>query len=139
VFSDAGRCDVEELDVVDTGLGARGVVVRSRASLVSPGTELAIFIRHDRGFDVPDHWARYPWYPGDATVGEVVAAGADIEALLGRRVFHRMPHASAYRLPAEWVWPVPDTSTDERAAFFMLERGGVARWCRQSTVKGRRG
>ena len=120
MFVDVGRCDVEPIDVVDASLGPRDVVVRSRASLVSPGTELAIFTREHRGFEVPDHWARYPWYPGYATVGEVVACGADVEALAGRRVFHRMPHASAYRLPADWVQPVPDGIGDEDALFFTL-------------------
>jgi len=120
VFTDEGRCDVEDVEVVDAPLGAHDVVVRSRASLVSPGTELAIFTRHHRGFEVPDHWARYPWYPGYATVGEVVAAGDEVADLEGRLVFHRMPHASAYRLPVDWVQPVPDGVPAERAVFFML-------------------
>src|SRR5262249_42890779 len=88
-FTDVGRWDVEQCDVPDGALGPHEVIASSRLSLLSPGTELAIFTRHHRGFEVPDHWARYPWFPGYATVAEVTAAGEKSRVREGSLVFHR--------------------------------------------------
>ncbi|HEX4492437.1 MAG TPA: zinc-binding alcohol dehydrogenase [Acidimicrobiia bacterium] len=120
VFTARGRCEVDAFEVPDARLGAGEVVVRSVVSLLSPGTELAIFTHNHRGFDVPDHWARYPWFPGYATVGVVVDAGERSPLPTGTLVFHRMPHASLYRLPADWLIPIPASLAPDRAVFFML-------------------
>jgi 2-desacetyl-2-hydroxyethyl bacteriochlorophyllide A dehydrogenase len=72
VFQDKGRCVVEETDL-DEKLGENEVLVRNRRSLVSAGTELAMFTKIHRGFTDPTNtYARYPFFPGYSAVGEVV-------------------------------------------------------------------
>ena len=75
VFTAADTCEVEPVDL-DERIGSQEVLIRNRLGLVSPGTELAIFTGEHRGFEDPNHWAGYPWWPGYCNVGEVEASDA---------------------------------------------------------------
>jgi threonine dehydrogenase-like Zn-dependent dehydrogenase len=120
VFTAPHTCEVERVEL-DEHLGRREVLLRNRVGLVSPGTELAIFNRTHRGFDVEGHWARYPWWPGYAGVGEVVAVGERVtEVAIGARVMHGATHATFARADASTVIPLRDDLSDERAAFLKL-------------------
>ena len=74
VFSAPDTCEIATYDLPEE-LGRGEVLLRNRLGLISPGTELAIFCRTHRGFDVEGHWARYPYYPGYCSVADVVAVG----------------------------------------------------------------
>ena len=99
--------------------GAGEVLVRTRFSGVSRGTETLIF----RGEVPPDQYApmRAPFQEGEfpapvkygyLNVGEVAEGPAD---LVGRTVFCLYPHQTAYVVPVEAVLPVPDGVPAERA------------------------
>ena len=120
VFSDAHRCDVASYDL-PTELGRGEVLLRNRLGLISPGTELAIFCRTHRGFEVEGHWARYPYYPGYCSVAEVVAIGERVTSLQpGDRVVHQANHSTYARQPADAVVKVGDALRDERAVFLKM-------------------
>jgi threonine dehydrogenase-like Zn-dependent dehydrogenase len=99
--------------------GAADVVVETRASGISRGTEATVF----RG-QVPESQHRvmraphqagkftFPVKYGYSSVG-VVAAGPD--DWLGRRVFCLHPHQDRYVVPRRAVISVPATVSDERA------------------------
>ncbi len=94
VFTERNRCEVLTHELPDD-LGPREVLVRNRLGLLSPGTELAVFTGSHRGFDVEDHWARYPYYPGYAALGIVEAVGERVRAFTpGDRVLHQGNHAN---------------------------------------------
>ena len=77
VFPEPQRCEVEEFDL-DERLGPGEVLVRNRLALISAGTDLEIFTRTHRAFLDPDSaYARYPFYPGSAAVGDVIAGAGD--------------------------------------------------------------
>jgi threonine dehydrogenase-like Zn-dependent dehydrogenase len=99
--------------------GEDEVLVRTRWSAVSRGTELLVFA----GRVPPDQWQamRAPFQDGDfpapvkygyLNVG-VVRAGPP--ELLGRNVFCLYPHQTDYVVPATAVLPVPDGVPGERA------------------------
>ena len=71
------------------------VVMRTHYSLISPGTELA----HYNGTSDLDHISTepYPWYPGYAAVGEILAAGEETGVRAGDLVLAHTPHQSAVR------------------------------------------
>ena len=120
VFTAPHTCEVQEEDL-DEAIGSREVLVRNRLGLISPGTELAIFMQTHRGFEVEGHWARYPYWPGYCNVGEVVAAGARVSDLApGDRVVHGGNHATFTRQHAASVIPLPDALADERAVFLKM-------------------
>ena len=63
VFPDKLKCEVEEVEI-NEDLGPDEVLVRNSTSLISAGTELAMYARTHRGFDVPEFtYASYPFIP----------------------------------------------------------------------------
>ena len=105
VFPQKDTCVAENLAIPDE-LGPSEVLIRNRLSLISAGTELAMFMQTHRGFTEPDFgYASYPFRPGYAVVGEVVAKGAGLPKLaVGTRVFPpqapRHPRAAGIRRTA---------------------------------------
>ena len=120
VFSAPHTCEVASYELPEE-LGRSEVLLRNRLGLISPGTELAIFCRTHRGFEVEGHWARYPYYPGYCSVAEVVAAGDRVTTLSpGDRVVHQGNHASYARQPAAAVVRIGSALADERAVFLKM-------------------
>ena len=76
--------------------GPHQVLVRSRYTAVSPGTEMALFMMTHVGFaDPSNRYARYPHRPGYLNAGVVVEAGRNAAGAFaaGTRVFSPSPHA----------------------------------------------
>ena len=71
------------------------VVLRTYYSLISPGTELAHYTGTADLGHIPAQ--PYPWYPGYAAVGAVVAAGEEAGVRPGDLVLAHTPHQSAVR------------------------------------------
>src|SRR5579884_3070645 len=122
VFRAPNQAVLEPFELDDAGLGPTEVVVRTRVTLISPGTELANL--HDRLSVNTDSPTRA--YPvrnvGYANVGTLVAAGAEVGVAPGQRVYTMGNHASLVRLDARerYCVPVPDALDDERAVFVRL-------------------
>lgn len=97
-----------------------GLLVRTRTSLISTGTECICY----RGeMDEGSHWAgwvQYPFYLGYSNVGEVVAVGEGVDGYqIGDRVFSSSNHrqyAAVSGKPAK----IPDGVSDESAAWSKL-------------------
>jgi 2-desacetyl-2-hydroxyethyl bacteriochlorophyllide A dehydrogenase len=112
---------LEQIEVDTDGLGPTEVVIRTRVTLISPGTELANWQgKLHMGNDQPR------WYPmtnvGYANVGEVVAAGSELAVQPGQRVYSMSAHASLVRVDARdrFCVPVPNGLSDEHAVFVRL-------------------
>ncbi|HYF48597.1 MAG TPA: hypothetical protein VEJ63_04290, partial [Planctomycetota bacterium] len=72
VFPDKGRCEIEDI-TLDERRDDSELLLKTRVSLISAGTELAMFTRSHRGFDDPNNrYAKYPFPPGYLNVAEVV-------------------------------------------------------------------
>lgn len=96
-------------------VGADQLLIRTRVSLISPGTERAFFL------SLPNTTNDYPHYPGYSTIGEVLACGANVTNWrVGQRVASATTHAQILAAPAHLCIPVPDGVADEEAAFFNL-------------------
>ncbi|MBI3832077.1 MAG: zinc-binding alcohol dehydrogenase [Planctomycetes bacterium] len=118
VFPDKNRCEVEEVEL-DEKLAPGEVLLKTRRTLVSAGTELAMFTRAHRGFDEPDFgYAKYPFKPGYSAVCEVAASNADLKQ--GTRVFASSLHATFTKEKAENVVPLPESLNDEHGTFLGL-------------------
>ena len=94
------------------------VVVRTSKSLVSPGTELAMFEGTHSALNDPDiPFAKYPFYPGYAAIGEVVAAGHLTERpKVGEIIFYFGRHTRFQVLrPSTTFWAkCPDDLTSDQ-------------------------
>ena len=101
------------------------VLIQTEWSFISTGTELANFTGRDRGVYVPGNWNAYPYVPGYANCGRVLACGAPAaEMEVGQRVFTMAKHVSHYWVPTDdpdcLLVPVPeDISGDVAAAMRM--------------------
>ncbi|MBM3537694.1 MAG: dehydrogenase [Alphaproteobacteria bacterium] len=95
------------------------VLVRSRASAISRGTESLVFHGNVPESErtrmrCPFQAGEFPWPVkyGYAAVGVVERGPA---ALMGRRVFALHPHQDRFVVPADAVVPVPDAVPERRA------------------------
>lgn len=125
VFAGPRRVEIVEEELAPPAAGQ--VLVRTRVSAISAGTELLVYrgeLPSDRPLDesLPALGGApfaFPARYGYAAVGEVVAVGAGVpEARLGRRVFALAPHASAFVVADGDALDVPDGLDAERAALF---------------------
>ncbi len=70
-------------------------LIENELSLISPGTELALFTGTHVGFRDPDiPWAEFPLLPGYAAAGRVAEAGEGCPLAAGERVMYYGPHSS---------------------------------------------
>lgn len=101
------------------------VLVETRVSLVSAGTELLVYrgdapddLSADEAIDALDGDLAFPLQYGYAAVGDVIAVGGEVSsAWRGRTVFAFNPHESHFVAPPDDLVPVPDEITVETAAF----------------------
>ena len=99
---------------------AGGLLVRTRKSLISTGTEC---ICYRSEMDEGSHWAgwvQYPFYLGYSNVGEVVALGEGAEGYApGDRVFSSASHRQYAAVNGQPV-KVPEGISDESAVWSKL-------------------
>ena len=99
---------------------AGGLLVRTRASLISTGTEC---ICYRSEMDEGSHWSgwvQYPFYLGYSNVGEVVELGDGAEGYeIGDRVFSTSSHRQ-YAVVAGGAVKIPDGVSDGSAAWSKL-------------------
>ena len=121
VFPERDRCVTEAATLPDAP-GPGEVLVRNRLSLISAGTELAMFTQTHRGFAEPDFgYASYPFRPGYAAVGEALAVGDGVSDVTpGTRVFNRKRHASHTLANRDDLLPVPEGVPDAHAPFYAM-------------------
>jgi UDP-N-acetyl-2-amino-2-deoxyglucuronate dehydrogenase len=112
-FPTVGAASLERFFALGPGPGE--VLVRNERSLVSPGTERAIFM------DAANAGGRFPMTPGYSTVGEIVLVGPQVSGLAkGDRVVTSLGHASHGVIRASRVSRVPDGVSSEDACFHSL-------------------
>jgi len=91
-------------------------LIQNKASLISPGTELALFTGTHVGFKDPDiSWAKYPLSPGYATIGEVVEINGNSELKSGDEIMYYGLHSSHGIInPDVDIWTyIPDNLSEE--------------------------
>jgi 2-desacetyl-2-hydroxyethyl bacteriochlorophyllide A dehydrogenase len=97
------------------GPGPGEILVRNERSLVSPGTERALFT------DAANAGARFPSVPGYSAVGRILAVGPQVPGLAkGDRVVTTLGHASVGIIRVARAVKVPDGVSDDEACFHSL-------------------
>jgi 2-desacetyl-2-hydroxyethyl bacteriochlorophyllide A dehydrogenase len=110
-FPEVGRVQWETFEI-PTDPDPHIVVVQTLCSLISIGTELALYTGSHIGFTLPDPpFPMMPQRPGYALVGRVTAAGRAVEEVRpGQRVLIEAPHGTAAAVDVRdtTVVPLPD-------------------------------
>jgi 2-desacetyl-2-hydroxyethyl bacteriochlorophyllide A dehydrogenase len=114
------QAEWEEVELPDPGPGQ--VLVRTRKTLISTGTELTAYTGDFPPGSVWANLVQYPWRePGYSNVGEIVATGPDVVSFQqGQRVASWGHHATYNVQPLHQVQAIPDGVTDDQAVFWNL-------------------
>ncbi|MDF2671336.1 MAG: dehydrogenase, partial [Paenibacillus sp.] len=124
VISEAYRCLVEQAEWTLADVPEDSVMIRTEYSLISPGTELAFYTGTHIDLNNPDNrWAKYPFYSGYASVGEVIAVGDQVtEVKPGQKVLALGRHASydVICYTEEYIVPLPEHVDPKHALFARL-------------------
>jgi len=119
VFTGRQQVELEDYPIPKASDGE--VLIRTRCSLMSTGTENIVF---NRLFDPGTHWdnwVKYPFYPGYAAVGDVIESNIP-NLPIGTFVTHRKGHCSHAVATASECVKVPSDVEPEEAAWFALAK-----------------
>jgi 2-desacetyl-2-hydroxyethyl bacteriochlorophyllide A dehydrogenase len=118
-FSGPHQAAWDDLELPEPGSGE--VLIRTRKTLISTGTELTVYTGDFPPGSVWAGVAQYPWQPGYSNVGEVVAVGPEITGYEpGQRVASWGPHATYTVQPLSQMQAIPDSVSDDQALFWNL-------------------
>src|SRR5438093_5312808 len=129
VITEPYKVAVRDAELPDPG--PNQVLVRTAASFVSAGTELAVYTGTHQWLKDPNlpDW-KFPFRPGYSAAGEVVAVGPGVEGLSpGDRVSYPGNHASAELLTLTHergkLWKLPAGLPFDKAAVACVARYGL--------------
>ncbi len=114
------KVGLEEFEVDEKTLGKTEVLLRTHFTLISPGTELAIYTALDQNVYKSGSWCQYPFNPGYISIGEVIKTGEKVSKIKdGDIVFSYANHASITKVdPAETICLKTPKDIDEKQALF---------------------
>lgn len=119
VFPEPGRVElrVEEVPALASG----EILVRTRRSLISTGTELTALHRDFEEGTFQQTYVRFPMRGGYSNAGVVEAVADDVTDFRpGDRVASRGKHGQLVAAPASRAAKIPDDVSDDQAAFATL-------------------
>jgi 2-desacetyl-2-hydroxyethyl bacteriochlorophyllide A dehydrogenase len=97
------------------------VLVRTKKSLISIGTELTILSGQ---FPQKSYWSsygKYPFVPGYSNIGEIIEVGSNVDKnLIGKVVASYSPHALYNSVARDSLRFVPTGISGEDASFFTI-------------------
>lgn len=113
------QVEFEDAEISDEPLAPHEVLLRTHFSVISPGTELAYYAG---GQDLGHIQNPYPFYPGYAAVGQVLAVGSDTPVRPGEMVLAHTRHQSVSRFDSRQIVcvRVPDGVPHDLAPFTRL-------------------
>lgn len=124
VFPEPGKVVLEEEPIPQPGAGE--LLIRTRKTLISTGTELTIYSGQFPKDSVWSRYGRFPFRPGYSNVGEVIDLGSGVDpSWKGKRVASGGTHATyviqkAPTLEMDRVFEVPEGVGDDETTFFQL-------------------
>src|SRR5688572_13182917 len=123
VFPEIRRAEWETVSLPEQ-LGPNQLRIKTARTLVSAGTEIAIYSGSHIGYSTPGaRYPRLPFYPGYAYSGTVEAAGSAVTAFKpGDRVLGSMGHQdwTVVEADTDRLDPIPDGVSFEQACLARL-------------------
>ncbi len=120
-FTGQEELALTRLPVPEPGPGE--LLLETRASLISTGTECICYQRNFEPGTHWHHWVQYPFYPGYSNGGVVIGIGAGVTGYeLGQVVAYRAGHRQYAVMSASLVTPVPPGVSVQEAAWIALAK-----------------
>jgi 2-desacetyl-2-hydroxyethyl bacteriochlorophyllide A dehydrogenase len=119
IFPEKNRVEVREEEIPSLGDGQ--ILVETRKSLISTGTECTCLKGDFAPGTVWDDWVQYPFAPGYCVAGRVLETAGDVTQFQsGDRVALRTPHRQYHVCRASKAFHIPDGVSDEEAVWFTM-------------------
>ena len=119
VFKEPKKVEIEEADLPDPSPDQ--ILIRTRVTLISTGTELTMLSGEYPKGSVWNNITRYPVVPGYSNCGVVEKVGEKVQKFkVGDRVSSTAPHAEYAVIREDRAVKVPDDVSDEEATFGTL-------------------
>ncbi len=142
VFTAPRTVEIEDRPIPEPREGQ--VVVKTRRSLISTGTELTILNGEYPEGSAWERYGKFPFVPGYDNIGEVVKTGPGVdEALIGRRISSYGTHSMYAAVSIDQIRPVREDTPDDLAAFGTIAdivyngvRRGRPEWGESAVVYG---
>lgn len=84
-----------EKSVIPKEIGEKEVLLKTKWTLISPGTEVGIYSGEDKRVYQEGSWCAYPFNPGYANIGEVAECGKEVKTIkAGDYVYSYGSHTS---------------------------------------------
>jgi len=116
-FTGANLVELHDLAVPSPSAGE--VLIETRRTLISTGTELTCLARRFELGSHWDNWVKYPFYPGYSNAGVVVQTGSGVTRFKkGDRVASRAGHKRFVIVREEALVAIPDAVSDDEAIWF---------------------
>lgn len=113
VWPEKGKVALEDFTIEE--LGPTEVLIRTKNTLISPGTESAFLAA------LPNTSGKFPQYPGYSNAGEIIAVGDKVEVMqIGDRVVSRSPHSSHVAVQEGELFRIPQNLPFDESTFFSL-------------------
>jgi len=111
---------IEDFEIDDGALQGTEILLGTHYTLISPGTELAIYTALDEDVYKSGSWCSYPFSPGYISVGEVIKTGQHVSKISGGgAVFTYSNHASIARVdPTRTICLKLPADIDEKDSLF---------------------
>ncbi len=119
-----------DLEIDATPPDATEVIARTLYTLISPGTELNVYLGEYARATSGAGWGTLPMVPGYAAVAEVEQVGEEVTDLKGGDLIFCMgPHQGRQRKPRRDVLPVPAGLAAEKAPYARLMNVTMSTFC----------
>ncbi len=119
VFPAPGRVELQRDAVPEPG--PREVLVQTRKSLISTGTETSALHQKFEAGTHQANWIKYPFRPGYSNVGTIVKVGEGVRDFsVGDRIASRAGHSQFAIAHLERATRIPEGVSDEDAAWFAI-------------------
>ncbi len=128
-FTGANRVELHDLAVPAPSTGE--VLIETRRTLISTGTELTCLGRRFEPGSHWDQWVQYPFSPGYSNAGVITQTGPGVTRFkVGDRVASRTVHQRFVVAREENLVAIPDAVSDDEAVWFgiaCIVQNGVRR------------
>lgn len=122
VFPEPGRVEIERFDIGDPAAGE--VLVETKATLISIGTELTALTGEFPERSAWSAYVKYPFSPGYSCVGKIIKVGSGVKGFdVGDIVATTSPHATYSIERVERIVKVPENVGIESACFHTIAAG----------------
>jgi len=111
---------LEDFEIDEKTLGSTEILLKTHYTLISPGTELAIYTALDKDVYKSESWCHYPFNPGYISVGEVIRTGENLPKIgEGDIIFSYSKHASIAKVdPTRTIGLKVPEGMDEKETLF---------------------